>query len=117
MKKSDKFTIIYMIELCDDVYYLKERFGDSYDDLIVDKAYQLAVSMVIVNLGESVTKLSEEYLEEHSEIPWREIVGMRNIFAHNYLGINFTELWDTIEYDIPELKDSLNNLLNEFEDS
>lgn len=27
MKKSDKFTIIYMIELCDDVYYLKERFG------------------------------------------------------------------------------------------
>lgn len=39
MKKSDKFTIIYMIELCDDVYYLKERFGNSYDDLIVDKAY------------------------------------------------------------------------------
>ena len=39
--KSKKFTIIHMT--IDDVYYLKERFGNTYDDLIVDKAYQLAV--------------------------------------------------------------------------
>ncbi|MBR0471796.1 MAG: hypothetical protein IJI98_03745 [Methanosphaera sp.] len=45
MKKSDE----YMIELCDNIYYLKDRFGDSYNDLITDNAYQLTVSMVIID--------------------------------------------------------------------
>lgn len=39
MKKSDYFMIEHMIELCDDIFYLKNRFGESYEDLISDKAY------------------------------------------------------------------------------
>lgn len=78
------------------------------------KAYQLAASMVFVDLGESVNKLSKEYQDEHPQIPWGEIVGMRNIFAHNYMGINFTDVWDTMEHDIPKLKTSLKQLLDEF---
>lgn len=105
--------IEHMIELCDDIFYLKNRFGESYEDLIGDKAYQLAVSMVFVDLGESVNKLSDEYLDEHNNVPWKEIVGMRNIFAHNYMGINFTDVWDTMENDVPELKTALEELLDE----
>ena len=81
------------------------------NDLITDKAYQLAVSMVIIDLGESVNKLSKEYLEKHPQIPWSDIVRMRNIFAHNYMGINFIELWDTMEEDIPELQKMLERIL------
>ncbi len=36
---------------------------------------------------------------------------MRNIFAHNYMGINFIELWDTMEEDIPELQKMLERIL------
>lgn len=114
MKKSDRFMIKYMIELCDDIQYLKNRFGDSYEELLEDKAYQLAVSMVFVDLGESVNKISEKYQKEHPKIPWGQIVGMRNIFAHNYMGINFIELWETMENDIPELKISLEELFEKF---
>jgi len=111
MKKSDNYLIKYMIELCEDINYLKDRFGNSYEDLITDKAYQLAVSMVIIDLGESANKLSEDYLEKHPQVPWRDIIGMRNIFAHNYMGINFIELWDTMEEDIPELHKMLERIL------
>ena len=38
MKKSDNYMIKHMIELCDDIFYLKNRFGQSYEDLIEDKA-------------------------------------------------------------------------------
>lgn len=67
--------------------------------------------MVIIDLGESVNKLSKEYLEKHPQIPWSDIVGMRNIFAHNHIGINFIELWDTMEEDIPKLQKMLERIL------
>lgn len=94
-------------------FYLKNRFGQSYEDLIEDKAYQLAVSMVILDLGESANKIPEEYLNEHNNIPRSETIGMQNIFAHNYMSINFRDVWDTIETDIPELKALLEELIDE----
>ena len=69
--------------------------------------------MVILDLGESANKISEEYLNEHDNIPWSETISMRNIFAHNYMSINFRDVWDTIETDIPELKALLEELIDE----
>ena len=69
--------------------------------------------MIIIDLGESANKIFDEYLNEHENIPWSEIIGMRNIFAHNYMGVNFRDVWVTIEKDIPELKALLVELLDE----
>lgn len=67
--------------------------------------------MVIVDIGESVNRLSDEFKAEHDSIPWIDIVDMRNIFAHNYVGVNFRQLWYTLEEDIPELKENIKELI------
>ena len=57
--------------------------------------------MCILQIGELVEKLSDDFRSKNSKMPWRDIKAMRNITAHNYGEI----LWGTATSDIPLLKD------------
>ena len=114
MKNREKteYLIKYMLGLCNKIYSLKNRFGDSYDDFITDDAYQLAVCMVIIDFGESANKLAKEIQTDYPEFPWHDVIGMRNIFAHNYMGIDFDEVWTVIQEDLPYLQKLLEEMLS-----
>lgn len=56
-------------------------------------------------------RLSEEFLEKHSEIPWHAIKAMRNLHAHDYDNINFEIVWETLTKDIPELEEALQKII------
>ena len=61
--------------------------------------------MCILQIGEYVSRLSDEFKESHDNIPWRKIKGMRNFAAHQYEHIEFEVLWHTITEELPELKE------------
>ena len=67
--------------------------------------------MIIINIGEYANKLSNDIRRDNPNIPWKDVIGMRNIFAHNYIGVNFKTLWDTLNEDIPYLKEHFQLLL------
>jgi len=73
-----------------------ERFRR--DDLV-----QNAVMRQIQIIGEAARKISPEYQGDHPEVPWRDIVGMRNRLVHEYFRILPRRVWDVVEKDIPEL--------------
>jgi uncharacterized protein with HEPN domain len=54
-------------------------------------------------IGEAARKVSQETRNAHPEIPWSEIIGMRNRLIHEYSRINLQRVWDTIQNDIPRL--------------
>lgn len=62
-------------------------------------------------IGEAVTGLSDSFKEEHPDIPWSKIVGMRNILIHNYFGIDLDVVWSVVEDDLPELQRYIEILL------
>lgn len=62
-------------------------------------------------LGEAVAALSDSFKEEHSDIPWSKIVGMRNVLIHNYFGIDLDVVWSVVEDDLPELQRYIEALL------
>lgn len=62
-----------------------------------------AVSMSLINIGELARQLDDEIKQEHPEIPWRSITGMRNITAHGYHQLNVNTIWETITMDIHPL--------------
>jgi len=72
---------------------------------------KLAVSMLLINIGELVRLLSEELKKAHPEIPFAEITATRNIAAHGYYSLDFKSVWKTIKDDIPVLKSQIENLL------
>ena len=55
-------------------------------------------------IGEASNHISDEIKEQFSIIEWSQIVGMRNIFVHEYFGIDAKLVWEIIKKDIPELK-------------
>lgn len=72
------------------------RFRD--DDLL-----QNAVMRQIQIIGEAARKISRQYKDAHSEIPWQAIIGMRNRLVHEYFDIIPERVWDVVENNIPEL--------------
>lgn len=66
--------------------------------------------MCIVQIGENVGRLSDEFKEEHESMPWRDIKGMRNITTHKYDNLDIVILWNVLVDYIPELMDYLVSL-------
>jgi uncharacterized protein with HEPN domain len=76
-----------------------------------DRRTRAAVLYEIVVIGEAANRLSSEFQAQHSTIPWKDIVGMRNIVAHQYDKVDSDVVWDVVNKDIPELLAWLQPLL------
>ena len=84
-------------------------------DVFVDnKLYHKAIIMSILNIGELAKQLPDEYRLLHLEIPWKKIMGMRDIAAHGYHKMDDDIIWDTAVNSIPMLADFLEKQLGEF---
>lgn len=80
--------------------------GMSQDDFLADKRTQQAVIMSLIVLGEAATKVMDRYPDfanEHVQVPWRNMRGMRNRIAHGYFDINLGMVWDTVQTELPPL--------------
>lgn len=62
-------------------------------------------------IGEASNHLSAELKSKFSDIEWAQIIGMRNVFAHEYFGIDSRLVWEIIKNDIPELKEKIEHIL------
>ena len=75
----------------------------TWDQFSADDLVQNAVMRQIQIIGEAARKVSLQYQQEHSEIPWNEIIGMRNRLVHEYFRIIPRRVWDVVEGDVPRL--------------
>jgi uncharacterized protein with HEPN domain len=62
-------------------------------------------------LGEAARKVSDEYKELHQEIPWRGIIGQRNVLIHEYNEVDQRAIWELATVDIPKLINLLEPLV------
>lgn len=88
--------------------------GLSKPDFIADKRTQQAVIMSLLIVGEASTKVMDgfaAFAQEHAEVPWRNMRGMRNRIAHGYFDINLDIVWDTVTSALPPLRDQLQALV------
>lgn len=58
-------------------------------------------------LGELANKVDSEFQQKYSNVPWRQIYGLRNRIVHDYEGVNLKLVWEIIADDLPELKQML----------
>jgi len=64
---------------------------------------RLAVERELEILGEAGRRVSPGFRERHREVPWKEIVGLRNIISHQYEKVNYAEIYAIVRHKIPEL--------------
>ena len=62
-------------------------------------------------LGEAANHVSKSLKEQHSEIPWADMTGMRHILVHDYFEVDLAEVWKTATADVPPLITLIEQLL------
>lgn len=107
----------FIIENCLDAETLLDKIDYDYEEFIGDKRNTLSAGMLVINIGEYAGKISEYIRLEYKDFPWSDIIGMRNIFAHNYLGVNFVILWNTLNNDVPEIKEFFEDILKKLNET
>ena len=107
MNNRDLTILQKILGYCEQIEGTHRHFREDqtlFFDMHEGYVYRNSVSMPILQIGELTKHLSEQFRASHSFIPWRAIMGMRDIFAHHYGSIDFAELWKTSHGDIATLK-------------
>ncbi len=76
-----------------------------------DELIQVWIFHHLQIIGEAAARLGRDFHDAHPEVPWPQIVAMRNVLVHEYFGIDLNEVWKTIERDLPRLKRAVAELL------
>jgi len=62
-------------------------------------------------IGEAASKLTPTFRKTHHRVPWPQIIKMRHVLVHDYLGIDLAEVWAVVERDLPALKKQVSDIL------
>jgi uncharacterized protein with HEPN domain len=85
--------------------------GVSWKRFQTDRMMQHAVVRLMQIIGEASRKISSEFRQVHSEIPWQEIIEMRNRVVHEYFRIIPDKIWESVQKDIPALITALERIV------
>lgn len=100
-----------MIDAAEEALSFVEDVTDK--DFSRNRMLILSVIKDIEIIGEAASKISVETKSHYPEIPWLDIVGMRNRLIHGYFDVNIKLVWNTTQNNLPPLIKSLKEILNE----
>ena len=80
------------------------------DDLETDRLFGLAVVRLLEVLGEAANRVDAETRAAHSDIPWAQLVGLRNRLIHGYDQVDYDIVWRIVRTDLPDLVARLRRL-------
>ena len=101
---NDRQLIQEIIRCCERILRECDEKTDLSYSLQNNLLLQESVLFNLIQIGENVNHLSEEFKEKQSQIPWYQIVGMRNIITHGYGSIDILSVAETVKEDIPVLR-------------
>ena len=83
-----------------------QEFAAQSEDMV-----RSAVERKLEILGEAARRMSESFQKQHPEVPWRELVGLRNVISHQYEKVDYPEIYRICRQRIPGLIEMLSPLL------
>lgn len=109
MKKDDTVYLQHILDAIEQIEeYLK---GVSVKRFLQTRLLQDGVVRQLEIIGEASRNLADEFRQTHPEVPWGEIVGLRNRIIHAYFNVNLQIVWEIVQNDLPPLKQQVERIL------
>lgn len=109
-----KDDLTYLEHIKDSIDYIESYIeGSTLDLFLKNELLQDAVIRRIMIIGEATNNLTKEFQYAHPDIPFADIIGMRNFVVHDYSAVDLKQVWDTIIDDLPPLKEAIEKAINE----
>jgi uncharacterized protein with HEPN domain len=112
-KDRSKLYVTDLLESMDNV--IEYLDGLTYAEFSNDKMRVDAVLRNIQIMGEAARNISDEIKEMYPEVPWRRIIGLRNIVVHAYFGVDLETIWKIGKENIPDTRPLIWKIMEEME--
>ena len=110
---GDKIRLQHILDAIDEIE--KYLLDVDLKVFLVNSMMRFACIKQMEIIGEASNHVSTELKTSDPDIEWAQIVGMRNVLAHEYFGIDTSVVWDIIKKDIPILKEKILHILNDID--
>jgi len=110
---KDIFQLERILEYCEEIENVIDRFGDDINDFLEDRHYRDLCAFYISQIGENVKALSESSTKKYTNIRWRGMRETRDDIVHSYHMVNEDQVWYSITKEIPVLRETCIKLLKD----
>ena len=118
MSKSPRDVRLYLMDIIDAIQKIEAYTSKmDYEGFMRDDRTKDAVLRNLEIIGEAVKNIPEEFKMEHSDINWKAAAGMRDKLIHEYFGVSFAIVWETIKNDLPSFKLKIESILKKIHSS
>jgi uncharacterized protein with HEPN domain len=110
-RHDDHVTVRQMLEAACEAIAMTR--GRRRVDLDQERVLNLALTRLMEIIGEAATRVSPAFQNAHPDVPWAQVIGLRNRLIHGYDAIDFDILWSIITHDLPVLVVTLEKSLGD----
>src|SRR5215210_1492859 len=108
-----KEPIEYLKHIDDECSYLLSVSDDlSKDAFLDDETLKRAIVRSLEIIGEATKKVPADFKVKWNSIQWKNMAGMRDRLIHDYIGVNYSIVWDVVKNKIPELNGQIQEVLH-----
>ena len=107
--RSDRERLVDILEAIDKI---DSHMGEGRSEFDSDELLQVWFVHHLQIIGEAAGRLSEEIRTHYSDVPWGQMIGMRQILVHGYFDVDLDIVWNTAQVNLVQLKEQIADILH-----
>ncbi len=113
MKASKRDPLVSLQDILNAIARIMRYTVKGREHFLSDVLTQDGVILQLSIIGEAAGKLPKTMKDKHAAIPWKSIIGLRNIIVHDYAQLKIERIWDTVEQRLIPLRDTVETMIEE----
>ncbi len=102
---------VYLNHILDAIKRIEQYTKSGKEVFLTEPHWQDATIRQLEIIGEATKRISKEIIQDHTDVPWRRIAGLRDVLIHEYMGVDINAIWEITQKNLPYFKTQLEHIL------